>query len=161
MVTRYFLETYRQALAREVFEGTDPRANFLRAEHAQYETLARFGVPVVRVLGEGLVDGQPADVVERFSFSDREPRFSVEAPAILATPTARADLLRMRDAIKAGVAVADFQFLLKPGHIVVNDPLQVFVRDRDPHNYGLTAPGNLRRIDELLRMGEAHAAPTN
>jgi hypothetical protein len=148
-----------------VLKGTDPHSlEVFRSEHEQYKTLARYGVPVPRIIAEGQVNGHYADVVERYSFSNRDAAlFQQQGPAILATPTAHADLLAIRQAITKGVVINDLQFLLKPGHIVVNDPLGISTPEQHPgvvHNNNNNNNYQLQMVDGLIRQG-GHQPPPN
>lgn len=126
----------------------------LAKEHRLLHTLEQHGFPVVRVLAKGDVHGLPADVLERFEFSDRDKdRFARDGRTVLRT--ALPDLRRMRRALEtSGVAILDIQILLKPGHVVIADPMDVVPRAENPGAYA----ANLKFVDELLALAGADAA---
>lgn len=127
----------------------------LAKEHRLLRTLEQHGFPVVRVLAKGDVHGLPADVLERYDFSDRDKeRFARDGKAILRS--AIPDLRQMRRALEtSGVAILDIQVLLKPGHVVIADPMDVVPRASNPGAYA----GNLKFVDDLL--AQAGADDTN
>lgn len=121
---------------------------FLGKEHQLLRKLEQHGFPVVRVLAKGEVSGLPADVLERFELSDRDKdRFARDGSAILRT--AVPDLRRIRRALEtSGLAILDIQVLMKKGHVVIADPMDVIPRAENPGAYA----GNLKFIDDLLAL---------
>lgn len=128
---------------------------FLGNEHRLLGILERHGFPVVRVLAKGEYHGIPADVLERYDFSDRDKdHFAREGRAVLRT--AVPDLLRIRRALESsGLAILDLQVLMKRGHVVIADPMDVVARAENPRAYA----ENLRFVDDLL--AQAGAGGTN
>ena len=133
-------------------------ANVLASEHTQLQTLAQRGVPVVRVLAEGEVNGKIADVVERYEISNRDPQWAQQGPRLVAS--ARDDLMRIRQGIlQGGVAIQDIQLLFKQGHVVVSDPLGIILREQNAAAYNQLANGNAQFIDNLLRLAPQPGVP--
>lgn len=148
----YAVEGDPHAVVRVVADAPWPR--FLEREHALLDKLAAHGVPVPRVLAIGEVDGRPADVVERFDLASKDPDFRASAQRLLATRTAKDDLLRIRRGFESGVAVDDLQLLVNhEGHVVVADPFAVVERRADPAAWASTVRENLVEIDALLALG--------
>jgi hypothetical protein len=137
-------------------------------EYHDLNLLEQRGFPVLPVIRTGTFEGRPADVVERFSMSDRDAVVAAgqptrnakpgdarrwEQPAVAArmfTPSSRRCLLQIRRAILAGTAVRDLQFLIKPGKVVVFDPAGIVLREEDPRAYRELVQKNLAHVDRLL-----------
>jgi hypothetical protein len=129
--------------------------NTLDQEHQQLQTLAQHGIPVVRVIAQGQINGHPADVVERYTLSNRDAAFHTpEGRRILASSIG--DLTRIRDACaRDGVNIGDIQLLFKEGHAVVSDPLGVTVSPPG------AAPGqnySVQFMNGLIQQAQAAAA---
>jgi hypothetical protein len=121
-----------------VLRGKGPRA--IGEEHQRLRRLDAVGFPVPRVVMLGRAPGGcPADVLERFAASTKDPTFT---PGMLAS--ARADLARIRAGLDA-VAVGDLQLLTSPGRAVVADPGQLIARGE--HGFDETRAENLRELD--------------
>jgi hypothetical protein len=113
--------------ARVLQDPNKGNIHILDEEHQQLRTLAQHGIPVVRVIAKGQVDGRPADVVERYTLSNKDAAFNTpEGRRILASSIG--DLTRIRDVLaRDGISVGDIQLLFKEGHAVISDPLGVTV----------------------------------
>jgi hypothetical protein len=124
-------------------------AQVLQTEQNDYGVLAQHGIPVPHIIAKGQINGHIADVIERFDISNRDPQFAAQAPKMLAG--AKADLLRIRQGVESGVAIGDLQFLFRPGHAVVNDPLGIVLKEKDPARYTQMRTSNLQLIDSLIQ----------
>jgi hypothetical protein len=127
------------------------KSNILDAEHQHLHTLAQHGIPVVRVIAKGQVNGHPADVVERYTLSSKDAALNTpEGRRILASSIG--DLTRIRDALaRNGITVTDPQLLFKEGHAVISDPLGVTVAPGG-------GSGSLPFMDYIIQQAKAAAA---
>jgi hypothetical protein len=126
-----------------------------KVERRVLATLEARGVPVLKVLAKGSIDGKPAHAVERFDVFTRGKPLEELAPIL---PTVKPDLLRIRAAVVAGLAINDLQLLLKPGRALVFDPLGIAVRESSPRSYEVITARNPRFLDDLLAVADAAPA---